>query len=114
VYAGEVIPKSRMITICGGKYLTADQGRERAVKTHIRTIHSRFLCVDAMSMDENGCTRQDLVNAHTVGGFVNSSQQTNFEQNCTFFKQEMCCGFPRIDKEPEIQSVDRIMLRATI
>jgi hypothetical protein len=112
VYAAEIIPKNKMITIYGGKYLTASQGAERDVKTHIRTIQSQFLCVDALCTEQNGFTLEDLVHDHMVGGFVNSSDNTNFEKNCEYKKLEQCCkGFPRIDKDSEIQSLDHIMMK---
>jgi hypothetical protein len=112
VYAAEMIPKNKWITIYGGKYLTAVEAAERTHQTHIRTISSQFLCVDSLCTVENGFTLEGLVQNHMVGGFVNSSENTNFKQNCKYEKREQCCtGFPRIDKDSTIQSLDHIMMK---
>jgi hypothetical protein len=97
VFADQPISKNTYITIYGGKYLSVKDAKKLDSRTHVRTIISQFSCIDA-DVTQNSFTRQDLVDRHMVGGFVNDPYNTKIKVNCKY--DPIWCeveGFPRID-----------------
>ena len=117
VFADQGILKNAYITIYGGKYLGMKDAKALRSKTHLRTILTQFSCVDA-DVTQNSFTRQDLIDKHLVGGFINSSHKTDMAVNCKYVV--IVCrtkDFPRIDNPDEcpsdLQSHSHIMIQAT-
>ena len=98
VFTAETIRKNTYLTIYGGQYLSAKQGKELPPhrRTHLRTITSGHTCVDA-NVDHNSFTYMDLAEKHCVGGLVNCTHKTGLKANCKYADFQCAGAFPRVD-----------------
>lgn len=117
VFADQDILKNAYITIYGGKYLGMKDAAKLRSTTHLRTILTKFSCVDA-DVTQNSFTRQDLIDKHLVGGFINAPHQTDMKVNCKYVVIECRTkDFPRVDSPDEgpsdLPSHWHVMIQAT-
>lgn len=93
--------------------MTRLEGQALDIKTHLRTISSSYSAVDANS-DAYSFTREEMIEKHVVGGFVNSSWNTDHKANCKY--HVVVCeteGFPRVDLPSSLECMDHIVVQAT-